>query len=95
MAFSAVVIRKAWDRQDGLCAACGKTLVFENYEKGNRGAWHAHHREPSGGDSLGNCAILCVNPPENCHLLVGHVGNFRQSAMLYDYDLPYLYAGRS
>jgi len=69
--------RAAFDRQKETCAACGKGLVWENYEKGNRGAWAAHHRDGDNTNSdLSNCVCLCVNRPENCHLNVGHVGDF-------------------
>ena len=94
MAFSVEVRERAWYRQGGLCAACGKELVFENCERGYRGAWHPHHRDPEGTDTLRNFVILCINPP-NCHLNIGHDGNWRTSVVLYDSDLTYLYAGRS
>ena len=89
--------RKAWERQRGLCAYCGKTLVWAHRDQGLRGAWHAHHRKPKhheGKNSLGNCALLCINPPKkNCHLLRGHNGNTKKRVVLYDYELRYLYGG--
>lgn len=67
-----------FDRQGGRCALCGKALVRANFDKGDRGAWHAHHID---GDwqynALANCAVVCINNPENCHLNVAHGGNFR------------------
>jgi len=95
MAFSSEVIEQAWYRQGELCAGCGKRLAGENRYKGEWGAWHPHHKKPlawGGSDLLRNCAILCINPP-NCHLNLGHDGDFRNYVQLYDSDLPYLYAG--
>lgn len=77
MAFSGGTISDAWDRQEGQCAYCCKTLVWDNCDYGLRGAWHAHHRRLlsySGTDSLRNCVILCINEPEDCHFNVGHGG---------------------
>lgn len=73
--FSDDVIEFAFDRQGRLCAACGKTLSYENYEKGDRGAWHAHHIDRDhNNDHPDNCACLCVNDP-NCHLSYAHGGD--------------------
>ena len=95
MSFPFDVVEDAWYRQGGLCAHCGKVLVGENCSRGQRGGWHPHHRKPrsyGGTDLLRNCVLLCINPP-NCHLYIGHGGDYRQYAVIYDYDLPYLYAG--
>ena len=95
MSFPLDVIRRAWYRQGGLCAGCGKQLVGDNQDWGSRGAWHAHHRKPrsySGSDYLSNCVLLCINPP-NCHLYLGHGGDWGYRNVLYDDDLPFLYAG--
>jgi len=96
MAFSWDVIERAWDRQGGLCAGCGKTLVWDNKDRGTRGAWQAHHRKPisyEGSDYLSNCVLLCINTP-CCHLNIGHNGNYSNRVVLYDGDLPDLYAGQ-
>ncbi len=64
---------KAFDRQDGLCALCGKELVRENYESGAKGAWAAHHINNDPEDNrLSKCACLCINKPDNCHLYAHH-----------------------
>lgn len=98
MAFPLGVIQDAWDRQDGKCASCCKTLVAGNRDYGTYGAWHAHHRKPlseGGTDTLRNCVLLCINEPENCHWNVGHGGiGWYYYAPLSDSDLPCLYAGR-
>lgn len=94
--FSWDTIERAWDRQGGVCAGCGKTLVWANRDYGTRGAWHAHHRKPvvyDGSDYLSNCVLLCVNPP-NCHLYLGHGGDYANRVVLHDENLPYLYAGQ-
>ena len=83
---------RAWVRQDGLCAHCGKRLVKANYLRGTWGAWHAHHRVPErlgGSNYLSNCVLLCVNPP-NCHLEVGHGGNYSNRVVIHNEELPYL-----
>ena len=68
----------AFGRQDGQCAYCGKKLARENYETGDWGAWGAHHIDGNlNNNSVGNCACLCVNNPENCHLNVGHCGDYK------------------
>ncbi|MCH8910298.1 MAG: HNH endonuclease [Chloroflexi bacterium] len=89
--FSSGTLDKADCRQDGRCAACGADLrrVSET---------NAHHRRPKvpwgGSDSLRNCVLLCRSGP-NCHLNVGHDGDWNSYAPLNDKrDLPYLYAGR-
>lgn len=66
MAFPKSVIDKAWDRADGHCETCGKQLVYDHHEEGERGAWEAHHikAQKDGEDnSLSNCKILCLD----CH----------------------------
>ena len=93
--FRESTVEKAWERQKGLCAYCGKRLVRANHDKGSSGGWHAHHRKPvshGGQHSLGNCALLCINPP-NCHLHRGHKGYTKKRVVLYDYELRYLYGG--
>ncbi len=92
MGFSWDTVQRVWSRQDGLCAHCGKRLVKANYQSGTWGAWHAHHRIPErmgGSHYLGNCVLLCVNQP-NCHLYVGHDGNYSNRVVIHREDLPYL-----
>ncbi len=90
MRFPAVIVRRAWRRQGGRCATCGKRL---NPRKG----WHAHHRKPDylgGTETLRNCVILCINPP-NCHYYVGHGGiGWDYYNPLNESEVPYLYWGR-
>ena len=95
MPFSNLIISRAWNRQAGLCAYCGKKLTWNNYQNGDEGAWHPHHRKPEsegGSDTLDNCVVLCINEPV-CHLFIGHGGNWAIYCELNDQDLPYLYAG--
>ena len=66
MAFSKEAMRKIFDNDHGKCERCGKHLVFENHEEGERGAWEAHHRtaKSSGGtDEPSNGEALCLE----CH----------------------------
>jgi len=96
MPFPETIRKRAWIRQGGRCAYCGRTLVYANRDRGSRGAWHPHHRKPEvyeGTDTLHNCVIFCINPP-NCHLNIGHGGVWGNYCPLDDSDLPYLYYGK-
>ncbi|MFC1968067.1 HNH endonuclease [Chloroflexota bacterium] len=93
MTFSPDTIQKAWERQSGLCAACGKRISRPNRTKGTHGSWQPHHRKPrkdGGSDFLRNCVLLCFK----CHLKVGHKGDFHNRVQLTDRDLPHMYEGR-
>ena len=75
MAFSEETVKEAWKRARGKCECrrithnhqyvrCNKELVWENRgRETGRGAWEAHHKSSTGGDSLSNCEILCWD----CH----------------------------
>ena len=95
MPFPGDVVRRAWIRQGGLCAHCGKGLSWGDRDKVGMGAWHAHHRKPESfidGNSIANCIILCTNHP-NCHLKVGHSGSPDKRAQISDTLLPYMHTG--
>jgi len=95
MAFPHETVQQAWERQGGRCAACGKVLHWTNRDLGECGAWHPHHILPQnqkGTDHLNNCAILCINYP-NCHLNVGHGGDWTKQAPLSKTSLPYFRFG--
>ena len=78
MTFSEDVIDKAWQRQEGRCAACDRLMVRQNRNKrGTRGAWQAHHRKPlkdGGTNYLSNCVLLHIK----CHLSDGHDGDYKR-----------------
>jgi HNH endonuclease/Glycine zipper len=65
--YSDVTLTKVFDKTDGKCHLCGKTLVFKNYgEKGARGEWQVEHSKPiaeGGTDHLNNLFPAC--PPCN------------------------------
>lgn len=93
--FSRYVEDRAWERQGGLCARCGKPLVYYNRGQGGSGAYAPHHlraRVYGGPDSVRNCVLLCTIG-ENCHLHTGHGGDLSRRVVLQDGDLPFLYAG--
>jgi hypothetical protein len=94
MAFPYTTIKEAWKRQGGKCAKCCKELIEYNRDVGEIGAWHAHHRKPEGDggdDSLGNCVILCINEPENCHFNFGHGGiSWAHHSIILDSEMPCL-----
>lgn len=81
MTFDDDVIDRAWDRAKNQCECCRKELVWSNRGRIGRGSWEAHHRKPKshgGTNYLGNCVILCTGGRENCHLNVGHGGDYNQ-----------------
>lgn len=67
MPFSALTVELAWNRANGHCESCGKTLSWNKRGiEGACGAWEAHHKTSvaaGGSDALSNCKILCLN----CH----------------------------
>ena len=66
MAFSTKAKQEIFDNAHGKCERCGKKLVFDNHNEGERGAWEAHHRVAvhSGGSDLpSNGEALCLD----CH----------------------------
>jgi len=46
-----------------------------------------------GSDTLGNCMLLCEGTYNDCHLQLDYNGDWRENTVLYDEDLPFLYAG--
>lgn len=54
MAFTKETRKKILDKSTGKCEKCGKQLVFNNHNKGERGAWESHHKTSvkSGGKDL-------------------------------------------
>jgi 5-methylcytosine-specific restriction endonuclease McrA len=66
-------IRKQFLDQNSWCAACGWT---ENLEVHHIKPFHL---EPSLELDLGNLITLCDKSGiENCHIKVGHLGNFKK-----------------
>lgn len=74
MVFSDGTVEQAWNRAGGRCECtrrrhqhyagrCHTQLVFKNRGRAGSGAWEAHHRSMSGGDTPSNCEILCWD----CH----------------------------
>ncbi len=70
--FSDEVIRQAWERSSGQCECrrrthshfyvpCGKALDWAKRAEDTRGGWQAHALHVSGGESLANCEILCID----------------------------------
>ena len=56
--------RPIFERTDGRCHICHKTLYFNNYgKKGSRGAWEIEHSNPranGGTDRLNNLYAACI-----------------------------------
>jgi len=54
-----------FDKTDGNCHICHKTLVFQNYGQfGARGAWEVEHSKPlaaGGTDHLNNLFAACIS----------------------------------
>ncbi len=71
-----------FEHQMGRCALCGKEIVWENYCKGDRGAWQLHHIDGNPeNDNINNLACVCINEPQNCHLYVAHNGDTKKGAL--------------
>lgn len=82
MGFSTEVMAGRLARQDEKCACCEKALVISNRDQGERGAWHAHHIDgDTDNNVLSNCACVCINDPENCHLNIAHNGDFQNGEL--------------
>lgn len=93
--FPDATIHTVWMIQNGRCGHCGKSLFFENRDRGLRGAWHAHHRIPvqmGGQGTVENCVLLCINPPENCHSL-SHPGGTENQVIIPKLSFLYRYYG--
>lgn len=73
-----------FERQGRRCAVCGKALALGNYRHGDKGAWHGHHIDKDrSNNTLSNCAVVCINPPENCHLTFAHGGDYRRGKLAH------------
>ena len=82
MGFPKEVAQDRFVKQGGRCACCGKLLVSRNRDLGSQGAWHAHHIDgDTDNNVLSNCAVVCINDPENCHLNVAHSGDFTNGSL--------------
>ena len=72
MAFSETTKKQIFDNADGKCQmrGCGKQLVFDNQQEGERGAWHAHHIKyvsNGGSDDVSNGVALCIQHHKDVH----------------------------
>jgi len=94
--FSDETIRQAYERQGGRCAACGDKLLLPLWN--THPGWDAHHIVPAsrgGGNGLENCVLLC-SKGNNCHLHIGHNGDWSNFVPVNTGDLPFLvHTGRS
>lgn len=62
--FDAATTAKAFARQGGRCARCGKHLLSDERPRGQE--WDAHHGNGDNSDTrLGQCILVCV---PRCHL---------------------------
>ncbi len=65
------VVRAEWLRDHPVCAACGGS------EHLNVHHIQPYHLFPERELDLHNLVTLCERPTWNCHLIVGHCGNWR------------------
>ncbi len=90
-AFSRRVEDEAWERQAGLCAGCGRSLVYYNRGQGGSGAYWPVELRPGvygGGRSVENCVLLCTRCQEEKAGFSGDDGQ-RRSAVLDLGQLPH------
>lgn len=91
--FSEDIIEQVWNQQDGRCLTCRIRLSKNNHEKGEKGAWHAHHIRPvacKGERNIENCAIICNNTchkmahpdPHDCTKTPQYLGTTRDEQLL-------------
>ena len=95
--FPEVVVIAAWRRQGGLCAQCGRLLIWANRDRDSGiGAWQSHHRtarDQGGISDLKNCVLFCSGVA-NCHFNIGHGGiGWNHYSPLEDSGLLYLRCG--
>jgi hypothetical protein len=65
--------KRFW-KQKSRCALCSKKIVFENFERGDRGAWEAHHIDGNSDNHMfTNCACVC----RSCHKDIAHHGAYQ------------------
>lgn len=87
--FPGEIIEDAGERQDWLCAYCGEPLHDENEEA--LIDFDGHHLNGDPADHrLKNCALLCRESDQNCHL-DAHLGNFDGPDVLPDADFDFLF----
>jgi hypothetical protein len=81
--FDETVALDRFDKQGARCALCGKRLERTARDKAVRGSWHAHHLDKDkSNNTLDNCAVVCITPPENCHLKKAHGGDYEAGALM-------------
>jgi hypothetical protein len=74
-------VRDVWERDEGACARCGRSLSYE----GRGMYWSLHHRTPrgSGGTKAtwinlpSNLLLMCGSGVTGCH---GHIESNRRQA---------------
>ena len=66
-------VRRAYLKKNPKCAVCGGTKKLEVHHK------RPFHEDPDGELIESNLITLCENKSDgvNCHLLFGHLGNFK------------------
>ena len=80
LSFDPQIKTRAFRRQAGMCALCGKDLS----PRGK--SWVAHHANGDRSDiRIGNCVLLCERP---CHLNA-HLGNWDGEYVLDHSEYPY------
>lgn len=84
MPYDATVLRRIFDRTDGQCHLCGKTLVFNRYAQSN--GWEVEHSRPRslGGTDHGNnlfaAHITCNRLKSNATTRTARAWNGRKRA---------------
>lgn len=76
-------VRKSFKAENPICAVCGSRKKVEIHHK------VPFHIAPDLELSTDNLISLCENRKYgvNCHLLVGHLGNYRRVNVVVEYDV--------
>ena len=77
-------VRKAYIEKNNFCACCEKTTKLQVHHI------VPFHINPELELEESNLITLCVNKTLNCHLIVGHRGNFKQANFAVYKDADYI-----
>jgi len=77
-------VRNEFLKKNPTCAACGKTKRLQIHHK------IPFHINPTLELEESNLITLCTGKTLNCHIIVGHRGNFKQMNLAVEKDADYI-----